>query len=325
MDDINKVSVIIPIYGVEKYIERCARSLFQQTMKTGIEFIFVNDATIDNSMEILGKVISEFPERKDQIKIINHKENRGLAAGRKTGIKSASGEYIIHCDSDDWVEPDIYQSLYNAALENKSDMVICDYYVNFDESEKIISQNIPADKNLILNNLLAGNIHNNVWSKLIRRSIYEKLKGGYEEGINMWEDVSVISRLAYYCNNISYVPKPLYHYSQINSNAYTQKWKPLYTDNILRAVDLNRVFFKDKGISTKFLEQRAYLSILSHTKGEERKKYLRNFKKDLEDEKVYYANLSLYGKVLAWCLFNSHNILANNIMALKKILVKLGR
>ena len=320
-----KVSVIIPIFRVERFIKRCAHSLFSQTMKNGIEFIFIDDCSPDNSIRILESVIEEYPERKNQVKIISNEVNRGSGAVRLTGFLHSKGEYIIFCDSDDWVEPDIYQSLYNSAFENKSDMVICDYYVNFDESEKIISQNIPYDKNLVLNNLLAGNIHNNVWSKLIKRNIYEKLKGGFEEGVNMWEDVSVISRLAYYCKNISYVPKPLYHYSQINSNAYTQKWKPQYTDNILRAVDLNRMFFKDKGISTKFLEQRAYLSILSHTKGEERKRCLRNFKKDLEDEKIHYANLSLYGKVLAWCLFNSHNILANNIMVLKKILVKLGR
>lgn len=315
-----KVSVIIPIFRVERFIKRCAHSLFSQTMKNGIEFIFIDDFSPDNSIRILESVIEEYPERKDQVKIISNDVNRGSGAVRLTGFLHSEGEYIIYCDSDDWVEPNIYQSLYHAALENRSDMVICDYYVNFNESEKIISQNIPYDKNLVLNNLLAGNIHNNVWSKLVKRNIYEKLKGGFEEGVNMWEDVSVISRLAYYCNNITYISKPLYHYSQENINAYTQKWKPQYTDNILRAVEINTKFFEGKGINVTPLIQRAYFSILSNSSHSDRKRLLLNLKKNSKDIKIDYSIYSPYRKLLAWCLFNSHNILADNIMKLKRIL-----
>ena len=91
-----RVSVCIPVYGVEKYIERCARSLFEQTMTDGIEFIFVNDCTKDNSIEILEKVLEEYPHRKEQVKIIHHEKNRGLVAARNTGLEHATGDYIIH-------------------------------------------------------------------------------------------------------------------------------------------------------------------------------------------------------------------------------------
>ena len=102
-----KVSVVIPVYGVEKYIERCARSLFEQTMQEGIEYIFVDDCSPDRSIEILEKVLKEYPHREPQVKIIQHSKNQGIFYTRNTGVENATGEYIIHCDSDDWVEPDI--------------------------------------------------------------------------------------------------------------------------------------------------------------------------------------------------------------------------
>lgn len=86
-----KISVLIPVYGVEKYIERCAESLFSQTMHDGIEFIFVNDATTDRSMEILYNVIERHPERQGQITIIEHEQNKGIAVARVTGVLAAKG------------------------------------------------------------------------------------------------------------------------------------------------------------------------------------------------------------------------------------------
>ena len=105
-----KVSVIIPIYGVEQYIERCATSLFEQTLDN-VEFIFVNDCTKDKSIENLKKVIEKYPKRKNYIQIINHNENFGLPTARRTGLGYVHGEYVAHCDSDDWLEPNAYETL----------------------------------------------------------------------------------------------------------------------------------------------------------------------------------------------------------------------
>ena len=106
-----KVSVCSPVYGVEKYIERCARSLFDQTMKNDIEFIFVDDCTPDRSIEVLEAILSEYPERRSQVKIVRHSHNKGLTGARNTALKEASGEYIIHCDSDDWVDLEAYKTV----------------------------------------------------------------------------------------------------------------------------------------------------------------------------------------------------------------------
>ena len=102
-----KVSVIIPVYNVEKYIERCARSLLEQSLKD-IEYIFVDDCSPDNSITMLENILKEYPERQPLVKILFHEPNRGLAYTRQEGVDAAKGEYIIHCDSDDWVEPEMY-------------------------------------------------------------------------------------------------------------------------------------------------------------------------------------------------------------------------
>ena len=109
-----KVSIVIPIYNVEKYIIKCAKSLFEQTLDD-IEYIFVNDCTPDNSIKVLLEVLEQYPNRKQQVKIITHKINLGAAIARKNGILAATGKYIIHCDGDDWTAPDMYQRLYEKA------------------------------------------------------------------------------------------------------------------------------------------------------------------------------------------------------------------
>ena len=117
-----KVSVIVPIYGVEKYIERCAVSLMEQTLD-GIEYIFVDDATPDGSMNVLGNVLQRYTTRSGFVRIARHEINKGLPAARNTGLVLASGEYVFHCDSDDYLEPEMLEKMYVAAKENDADFV----------------------------------------------------------------------------------------------------------------------------------------------------------------------------------------------------------
>ena len=107
-----KVSVIIPIYKVEAFIVRCVNSLMRQTL-SDIEYIFVNDATPDNSMALLQLIVNSYPERKEQVRIVEHEYNQGLPAARNSGLAVATGKYIFHCDSDDYMEDeDVSTSLF---------------------------------------------------------------------------------------------------------------------------------------------------------------------------------------------------------------------
>lgn len=195
-----KVSVIVPIYGVELYIERCATSLFNQTLDD-IEYIFVDDCTKDASISILKSVIDRYPIRKQQCIIITHETNKGLPTARRTGIEHASGDYIIHCDSDDWPEIDMYKTLYDAAIENDSDIVYCDFYKTDGEGRKLyISQGLQ-------NGLMQGP----VWNKLVRRSVYEKANLVYPVK-NKAEDGAYMTQLSYNSKTSFYCKFALYNY-----------------------------------------------------------------------------------------------------------------
>ena len=215
------VSVCIPVYGVEKYIERCARSLFEQTMTDGIEFIFVNDCTNDRSIEILEQILSEYPQRKNQVKIIHHDTNQGLTGARNTALKYAQGEYIIHCDSDDWVDIKMYENMYNKAIETDADMVYCDYKL---ESSK--TQNVCLKSTLsavaMLKGVLDTSIHGSLCNKMFRREIALDEKLYVPEHICLMEDTLRISQMLLKCGKIAKCDVPVYyHYQREHSGSYT--------------------------------------------------------------------------------------------------------
>ena len=122
-----KISVIVPIYGVEQYIERCARSLFEQTLDA-IEFIFVDDCTTDNSMDVLHRVIADYPQRKDHVTIIKHETNKGLPQARKTGVQVAKVN-MLHIVIA-MIGLNMYEVLYEYATSGHYDIVYSDYYVS---------------------------------------------------------------------------------------------------------------------------------------------------------------------------------------------------
>ena len=128
------ITVIIPVYKAANVIERCARSLFQQTMTKGEEFLFIDDATPDDSISILEKVFLCYPSLKDNIRIVQNPQNLGVSQTRKKGIQEAKGEYIAWVDSDDWVEPNMIEQMWKATQDGKIDVVVqnvyVDYYVN---------------------------------------------------------------------------------------------------------------------------------------------------------------------------------------------------
>lgn len=208
-----KISVIVPIYGVGKYIEKCTHSLMEQTMSDGVEFIFVNDATKDSSIDILKRVLSDYPEKVGQVKIISHDVNKGLPAARNTGIKVASGEYIVHIDGDDFPEPQMLELLYKAVKENDADMAWCDYYITFTDKKRVIAQPVFTTPLDAIKGMLRGVMKYNVWNKICRRSLY--LDNGilFPDGHSMGEDLTMIM-VALHTKNCVAVKMPLYNYVQ---------------------------------------------------------------------------------------------------------------
>ena len=204
-----KVSVVVPIYKTEKYIERCARSLFGQTLED-MEYIFVNDCTPDSAMQILFSILDYYPERKTQVVVINQPYNMGAAKAREVGIKSATGQYIIHCDSDDWVDIDMYRTMYEKAKDDNLDMLICDWYETNGKNHKKITQNINLKCDL-LSGLINRSISGSLCNKLVASYIYTGIK--HYPTDHMMEDVVYSIQLANACTNrIGYISNPLYYY-----------------------------------------------------------------------------------------------------------------
>ena len=209
-----KVSVITPIYNVEPYIERCARSLMEQTL-ADVEFIFVDDCSPDDSIGVLRRVLAEYPSR--HAVVLTHATNRGLPAARNTGLAHATGEYVFHCDSDDYMEPGALFSMYQSAQANDADIVYSDWYLSFPNKERYMRQPVVTTPAEALHAMLHGRMKWNVWNKLVRRSLYGVR---FPEGHGMGEDMTMLLLTAS-ARRIIHVPMAAYHYVRQNEHAFT--------------------------------------------------------------------------------------------------------
>lgn len=211
------ISVIVPIYGVEKYIKRCALSLMEQTYKD-IEYVFVNDCTKDDSMKILQEVLCKYPDK--NVLIINKDKNEGLPQARKTGFLASHGEYVIHFDSDDWVDKDCISKMYSCVLENNADIVMADYYEEY--KSKQIVKDIPnvTDPVECINMMLRAQLHSGVWNKLVKRELFLDIKFPL---CNMHEDLATMVQVFSKSSLVYHIHEPFYHYNLSNVDSLTQK------------------------------------------------------------------------------------------------------
>lgn len=217
-----KVSVIVPIYKVERFITKCVDSLMSQTLKD-VEFIFVDDASPDRSIELLNKCIRKYPNRVDSIKIVSHEKNKGLPAARNTGLALATGDYIFHCDSDDFVDSDMLETLYDTAQKEKADIVWCDWYLTFGHNERYMKQ--PCYKTSLdaLKGMLGGTMKFTVWNKFVKRDLYIHNNIFFPAGYDMGEDMTMM--MLFSCaKKVKYIPKAFYHYVKLNTGSFTQTY-----------------------------------------------------------------------------------------------------
>ncbi len=239
-----QVSVIIPIYKVERFIARCAESLFSQTLQE-VEYVFVNDATPDDSMAVLQSAIEKYPHRKKQIKILTHEQNKGLPAARNSGLAVATGEYIFHCDSDDFVEIDMLQSLYDKAVAESADIVWCDWYLSFEKNERYMAQpnyQTPMDA---LKAMLSGGMKYNVWNKLVKRSLYADNHIEFPAGYGMGEDMTMMILFAC-AQKVSYFPRAFYHYVKLNTGAFSQTYSDRHLTELRHNVQRINHFMQNR-------------------------------------------------------------------------------
>lgn len=241
-----KISVIVPFYNVEKYIEKCLETLVNQTLED-IEIILVNDGSKDKSDVVAKKFLNKYPEKI----IYLEKENGGLSDARNFGISYARGEYVAFLDSDDYVEYDMYEKMYRVAQKENSDMVECDFYWEYQNK-------IKEDIGEIYNNKLEmlEKIRVVAWNKLIKNEVLQKSKVQFPKGYR-YEDVEFTYKLIPYLEKVSFVKEPFIHYVQRSnsiSNSQNEKNKDIF-EVLEHVID----YYKEKGIYNEYKSQLEYI------------------------------------------------------------------
>ena len=243
------VSVIVPFYNVENYIERCLETLVEQTLED-IEIIIVNDGSKDGSKIIVDKFIKKYPEKI----VYLEKENGGLSDARNYAIPYAKGEYIAFLDSDDYVEKTMYKDMYELAKKENSDMVECDSYWEYslDRKKEDIGIIYSGKKEML------EKIRVVAWNKLIKRDILEKSKIVFPKGLR-YEDVEFTYKLVPYLDKVSFLKKPCVHYIQREgsiSNNQNERNKEIFDvlNNVIQ-------FYKENGLYEEYKNELEYIYI----------------------------------------------------------------
>lgn len=240
-----KVSVIVPIYNVEKYLEKCINSLLSQTLED-IQIILVNDGSKDNS----GNIAKEYEKNNKDRVIYVEKENGGLSDARNYGLKYATGDFIAFLDSDDYIEKNAYEEMYNKAIEENADYVECDFIWEFPNKIRMDKQYPYKNKKEMLSFVRVV-----AWNKLIKRQLITDNNLEFPKGLR-YEDVEFTYKLIPFINKFAYVDKPFIHYVQRKgsiANVQNERTAEIFTvlDNVTE-------FYKKNNIYEKYRDELEY-------------------------------------------------------------------
>ncbi len=240
-----KVSVIVPVYHSEAFLERCCRSLFGQSLDD-IEYIFIIDGVSTDAEQIIQNTLASYPLHQGQVTILRHLENQGISYSRQEGHDQARGEFLFHCDSDDWLEADALLSAYELAIREKSDLVFFDYVRHYEDTGKeIIYSSSHVQQGFI--STMDASLHN----VFIRRQLLISQGLRFPKGINWGEDLYLSVLLQVLTKKIVYLPQVFYHYcmhsrsftSEVDVEKYMQLVAcPLYVEQELAKRHLSAQF-----------------------------------------------------------------------------------
>ncbi len=243
-----EVSIIVPFYKVERYIEKCASSLMQQTLED-LELIFVDDCGGDKSADILQKVIDRYPTR--DVKVLKMEQNSGVSMARARGVEMAKGDYIGFCDSDDWVDKDMYQRLYESAVQYDADIVGCGFVEHKEGRVTLIRFDSEEDKeDKVFSFSHFGSVYGALCNKIIRRDFFLKHNVYLGDGLAMWEDSLTLIPLRLKSKKTVLVQDCLYHYN-VNENSNTMRFSLKKVQDSIEATKRLEKYFQEEGYHTE--------------------------------------------------------------------------
>ncbi len=232
-----KISIIVPIYKVEKYLNKCIDSVLCQTF-TDFELILVDDGSPDSCP----KICDDYAKKDSRVKVI-HKPNGGLSDARNAGIEVAGGDYLAFIDSDDFVAPDTYEHAYNLMLEHNADMVVYDAVIVGETDDATFTdatKTFVMDKDLALKEMIVNRKFSvNAWNKLYKKELFSSLR--YPKGM-LYEDLALTYKLIDLCNTVVYTSAKKYAYVQRQSSIMGQTGYKMKKDKVLIVKEMIEYF-----------------------------------------------------------------------------------
>lgn len=245
-----KVSVIVPVYNVEKYIKRCLESLVHQTLKE-IEIIVVNDGSEDQSQ----KIVDEYADKYSNIVSVC-KINGGLSDARNYGMKYAKGEYVAFVDSDDYVEIKMFENMYQKAVQENLDIIVCDTVIEYEDHSYVLRSDMHFSEDSVRAYVYASPM---ACTRMVKRTVMECFS--FEKGI-LYEDLNVTPTYITETRKVGFLEEPLYHYVQRNNSIMNQQRFNERLLDIFKVTDHVKSIFEEKGLFEEFHDEIEYLFLI---------------------------------------------------------------
>ncbi len=297
------ISIVVPVYRVEPYLEQCLDSILSQTYRD-IEILLIDDGSPDRC----GEICDRYAEADPRIRVF-HTENRGLSAARNLGIDHAKGEYLGFVDSDDWIEPDMYERLLHAAEESRADIAVCGRFREYpDQSRILLPEARVLEREAAVRALVLHEIKNASWDKLYRRACFDGVR--FPVG-RVNEDVSTTYRTFLQAERVVSIAVPLYHYRMRKGSIMEEKGIRYFIDNFAseraeyEGIMLVSPYNTDREITDRLLSYCASAAVrlwanYNSASPEERKKYDREMQEAARFVRTHYSLSGPRGWSAGW-------------------------
>lgn len=314
------ISVIVPVYNTEKYLDRCIQSVLAQTY-TNWELLLIDDGSTDSS----GTICDQYAAEDNRIRVF-HKENGGVSSARNLGLDNAKGEWITFVDSDDWVEPSMLKELLAIALDNDADYVYCDLLFDFGQYQKYYNAATYASEHrTMLKNFIIS-----TWSiictSLVKAEIYNNHNLRFSQSYTYCEDFLFAVKTMFYARKIAYIPKAYYHYNQLNPASCMRNLTSIQMLHEQAAYMEAIAFFKEQKVYKTYAQEMGWRILKSKQEWVLNTDTHQEFLRLHPDSHKYiwtcpYINKKL--KVMMWCLTHKLPIITCALLATRNIKTKI--
>ena len=296
-----KVTMCVPVYNVEIYLQRCLDSLSAQTVCDCIEYLFVDDCSTDESPAVLKNWVDQHPEL--CVRIIRNERNLGSALSRPVAIRESRGKYLCFCDSDDWVEATMVEKLLNRAENSGCAMAACGFVKELGSGKR--KPYMFNKASFGLNDAYCEVAYFSFWNKLIKRDLVLKVVSDEQVKADCWEDLNVVSRVMALCGDVAVVDEPLYHYNLANVGSLTHGNESRILSERMANCDSVCRWFESKGaefcgVYADFLGRMKFAAKVKLFRQMKFKQWVKTYPESNRDVLRLHKQYPLFWRVVMW-------------------------